>query len=84
MAAGVCFPIRETDLGEAQARGCRLFQVGDKTGHGAGDEHYRMNGAGEMLVILAANFVDFRKPRPDLTAAREQELTQVVLILPKA
>ena len=37
---------------------------------GAGDDFYRMNGAGEMLVYSAADFEDFLEPRPD-TAARD-------------
>src|SRR5271166_6649089 len=32
---------------------------------GEGDEFYRMNGAGEMLVYSAADFEDFLEPRPD-------------------
>jgi predicted amidohydrolase YtcJ len=31
---------------------------------GAGDDVYRMNGAGEMLVFSAADFEDFFEPRP--------------------
>jgi predicted amidohydrolase YtcJ len=31
---------------------------------GAGDDFYRMNGAGEMLVFSAADFEDFLEPRP--------------------
>ena len=33
---------------------------------GEGDDFYRMNGAGEMLVYSAADFEDFLEPRPDL------------------
>ena len=33
---------------------------------GEGDDFYRMNGAGEMLVFSAADFEDFLEPRPDL------------------
>ncbi|MDX2215170.1 MAG: amidohydrolase [Oculatellaceae cyanobacterium bins.114] len=33
---------------------------------GNGDDLYRMNGAGEMLVFSAADFEDFLEPRPDL------------------
>jgi hypothetical protein len=28
--------------------------------------HFRHNGAGEMLVFSAADFEDFRQPRPDM------------------
>src|SRR5205823_5161051 len=36
---------------------------------GEGDDYYRVNGAGEMLVFSAADFEDFLEPRPDLAAA---------------
>src|SRR5207248_7005901 len=48
---------------------------------GAGSDFYRMNGAGEMLVFSAADFEDFLEPRPDLPAALEPELTEVVRLL---
>jgi predicted amidohydrolase YtcJ len=51
------------------------------TSPGKGDDFYRMNGAGEMLVFSAADFEDFLEPRPDLPAVLEQELTQVVRLL---
>ena len=31
---------------------------------GEGDDYYRVNGAGEMLVFSAADFEDFLEPRP--------------------
>ena len=37
-----------------------------KPGHG--NDFYRMNGAGEMLVYSAADFEDFRWTRPELPA----------------
>jgi predicted amidohydrolase YtcJ len=46
-----------------------------------GDDYFRHNGAGEMLVFSAADFEDFRQPRPDLPADMEQELEGVVRIL---
>ncbi|BDV42226.1 amidohydrolase [Geotalea uraniireducens] len=46
-----------------------------------GNDFYRMNGAGEMLVFSAADFEDFLEPRPDLLPVMEQELTQVVRLL---
>ena len=46
-----------------------------------GDDYFRHNGAGEMLVFSAADFEDFREPRPDLPASMESELEQVVRIL---
>jgi len=46
-----------------------------------GDEYFRLNGAGEMLVFSAADFEDFRQPRPDMAPAMEGELETVVRIL---
>ncbi|MDZ5455919.1 amidohydrolase [Azohydromonas lata] len=46
-----------------------------------GDDYFRHNGAGEMLVFSAADFEDFREPRPELPAAMEDELEGVVRIL---
>lgn len=43
-----------------------------------GDEMYRHNGAGEMLVFSAADFEDFLQPRPDLPETMEAELEKVV------
>jgi predicted amidohydrolase YtcJ len=48
---------------------------------GAGDDLYRVNGAGEMLVFSAADFEDFLKPRPDLPQAMEEQLYPVVRLL---
>jgi hypothetical protein len=48
------------------------------TKHGAGDDFYRMNGAGEMLVYSAADFEDFLEPRPDMPAVMESELRAVI------
>lgn len=45
---------------------------------GQGDELYRHNGAGEMLVFSAADFEDFREPRPDLSPSMEPDLKTVV------
>jgi predicted amidohydrolase YtcJ len=46
-----------------------------------GDDYFRHNGAGEMLVFSAADFEDFRQPRPDLPPEMEGELEEVVRIL---
>lgn len=46
-----------------------------------GDDYFRHNGAGEMLVFSAADFEDFRMPRPDLPESMEDELEGVVRIL---
>ena len=51
------------------------------TGPGKGDEFFRCNGAGEMLVFSAADFEDFLEPRPDLPASLEGELKEVVALL---
>src|SRR3954470_2428869 len=48
---------------------------------GAGDDFYRMNGAGEMLTFSAADFEDFLEPRPDLAPILEGELQRVVRLL---
>jgi predicted amidohydrolase YtcJ len=48
---------------------------------GQGDDFLRHNGAGEMLVYSAADFEDFRQPRPDMAASMEDELEEVVRIL---
>ncbi|HWU98223.1 MAG TPA: amidohydrolase [Oxalicibacterium sp.] len=45
---------------------------------GQGDDFYRHNGAGEMLVFSAADFEDFLEPRPDLPETMEAELEKVV------
>jgi len=48
------------------------------TKHGEGDDFYRMNGAGEMLVFSAADFEDFLVPRPDMLPIMESELKAVI------
>ena len=45
---------------------------------GQGDDFFRHNGAGEMLVFSAADFEDFLEPRPELAAGMEDELEKVV------
>lgn len=47
----------------------------------SGDGFYRHNGAGEMLTFSTADFEDFLKPRPDMPAQMEQDLTAVVRLL---
>ncbi|UXH80508.1 amidohydrolase [Roseateles amylovorans] len=46
-----------------------------------GDDYFRHNGAGEMLVFSAADFEDFRQPRPDMGPEMEDDLDGVVRIL---
>jgi len=48
---------------------------------GHGDDRLRHNGAGEMLVYSAADFEDFRAPRPDMPASMEPDLEGVVRLL---
>jgi predicted amidohydrolase YtcJ len=45
---------------------------------GEGDDFYRVNGAGEMLVFSCADFEDFLVPRPDLLPVMESELKAVI------
>ena len=46
-----------------------------------GTDYFRHNGAGEMLVFSAADFEDFRQPRPDMAPEMEGELEEVVRVL---
>ena len=46
-----------------------------------GDDYFRLNGAGEMLVYSAADFEDFKVERPDMPPEMEGELEAVVRIL---
>lgn len=46
-----------------------------------GDDYFRLNGGGEMLVFSAADFEDFRQPRPDMPPEMEGELEDVVRVL---
>jgi predicted amidohydrolase YtcJ len=48
---------------------------------GQGDDLYRHNGAGEMLVYSAADFEDFRQPRPDVPDRMVSDLDSVVRLL---
>lgn len=51
------------------------------TNYQQGNDYYRHNGAGEMLVFSAADFEDFLQPRPDLPTHMENDLEPVVRIL---
>jgi predicted amidohydrolase YtcJ len=48
---------------------------------GQGDDLYRHNGAGEMLVYTAADFEDFRVERPDMPRSMENDMEPVVRLL---
>jgi predicted amidohydrolase YtcJ len=48
---------------------------------GQGNDIYKMNGAGEMLVFSAADFEDFLEPRPELQSVLETELKRVIRLL---
>lgn len=48
-----------------------------------GDDYFRHNGGGEMLVFSAADFEDFLEPRPDIPGVMEEELKPVVTLLAK-
>jgi predicted amidohydrolase YtcJ len=48
---------------------------------GSGDDLFRLNGAGEMLVYSGADFEDFLEPRPDLPGRLETDLEEVVSLL---
>jgi predicted amidohydrolase YtcJ len=56
----------------------RLVKPGDA---GGDDPFFRHNGAGEMLVFSAADFEDFRQPRPDLAGTMDDELYEVAKLL---
>ena len=48
---------------------------------GDGDDVYRHNGAGEMLVYSAADFENFRFERPEMPETMESDLEPVVRLL---
>jgi predicted amidohydrolase YtcJ len=48
------------------------------TKYRAGDDFYRVNGGGEMLVYTAADFEDFLEPRPEMPETMESDLKGVV------
>lgn len=48
---------------------------------GQGDDTYRHNGAGEMLVYSAADFEDFRVERPEMPPTMEADLEPIIRLL---
>jgi predicted amidohydrolase YtcJ len=53
----------------------------DRVKPGQGDDSYRLNGAGEMLVYSAADFEDFRVARPEMPPNMESDLEPVIRLL---
>lgn len=51
---------------------------------GQGDDLFRLNGVGEMLVYSAADFEDFMEPRPEMPATMEPELNAVAAHLARS
>jgi len=45
---------------------------------GEGDDFYRVNGGGELLVASASDFEDMLQPRPDMRPVMESELMAVI------
>lgn len=48
-----------------------------------GNDFYKLNGAGEMLVYSAADYENFMQPRPELPPSMEKELTPIIRLLVK-
>src|ERR1700704_5896255 len=48
---------------------------------GEGDDRYRHNGAGEMLVYSAADYEDFQVERPETAPSMEGDLDPVIRLL---
>jgi predicted amidohydrolase YtcJ len=48
---------------------------------GQGDDSYRVNGGGELLVASASDFEDMLQPRPDMRPVMESELMAVIRYL---
>ena len=69
------FPQRPKHELEDFARWAKMVRPGQ------GDDLYRNNGAGEVLVASALDFEDFRIARPDLPAEMDGELEAAVRLL---
>lgn len=50
-------------------------------GPAEGNDFYRFNGAGELLVYSGADFENFPEARPELPSNMEEELEQVLMLL---
>ena len=78
MTVRIAYNLFTQNPGEEEADFERWINIASP---GQGDDFYRLNGAGEMLVFSAADFEDFTEPRPDLAAKMESELTGVIRLL---
>ncbi|WP_019508562.1 amidohydrolase [Pleurocapsa sp. PCC 7319] len=78
MTVRIAYNLFTQNPGEEKADFERWINIANP---GQGDDFYRLNGAGEMLVFSAADFEDFTEPRPDLAAKMETELTDVIQLL---
>jgi len=63
---------------ETEARTGRFPELDQNDQGGDGNDFYRVNGAGEMLVFFRRGFEDFLVPRPDLLPVMESELKAVI------
>ena len=78
MTVRVAYNLFTQNPGKEQADFERWIEIANP---GQGDDFYRLNGAGEMLVFSAADFEDFAEPRPSLNPNMEGELTDVIKLL---
>ncbi len=78
MTVRVAYNLFTQNPGDEKADFERWIEIANP---GQGDDFYRLNGAGEMLVFSAANFEDFTEPRPALRSDMEGELTDVIRLL---
>ena len=72
---------REKDLAIFAQRADGTGPIERLTKPGQGDDTYRNNGAGEMLVYSAADYEDFQVERPDMPPSMEADLEPVVRLL---
>jgi predicted amidohydrolase YtcJ len=49
--------------------------------YGQGNDYFRLNGGGELLTFSAADYEDFRQPRPEMGPEMEGELEAIIRIL---
>ena len=70
--------LRQICSRSARTRSSTTSPPGKSVKAGQGDDVFRINGAGEMLVYSAADFEDFLEPRPEMPERMERDLTAVV------